>query len=177
VIDIPTALTELEATTLAQLAHGKNVLEVGSLLGFSTITMAATAEHVWSVDPHEGYPEDDPKPTFTTFIGNLQLYGVDERVTAIKDTDNWLLSPGQDLPVPIDFAFIDATGHYADTIRIMERAYELMHPDAQIMAVHDYGILAWPGAGEAVRDFCTQRGLNFGVVDTLALVRLGHPDD
>ncbi len=178
-IDIPTALTEVEAVALTQLAAGKRVLEVGSLLGFSTVTMARVAEHVTSIDPHEGYPVDNPRPTWPLFNGNLEHFGVADQVTAFKADDSMLLAYEvlEDGEEAFEFAFIDATGTYEDTIRIIERVVDVMHVDAPILAVHDYGIAAWPGAGEAVRDYCTQNLLNFGVVDTLALIRLGHPDD
>jgi predicted O-methyltransferase YrrM len=96
-------------------------------------------------------------------------------VDAYKDFDSVLVGDFQG--GPFDFAFIDATGEYADTIRIMERVTDHLVADNALMAVHDYGTMPWPGVGEAVRDYCTQRNLNFGIVDTLAIVRVGHPDD
>jgi hypothetical protein len=57
----------------------------------------------------------------------------------------------------------------------MERAAVHLHPDG-LLCVHDYDLPDWPGVGEAVRDYCTQTGSRFGVIDTLAIIRPAHPD-
>ncbi len=47
-------LTGPEARTLRRLATGKVVLEMGAFKGRSTVTLAETAKHVFSVDRHQG---------------------------------------------------------------------------------------------------------------------------
>lgn len=177
-IDIPTALSPIEADALAQLATAEHVLEVGSLLGFSTVTMAITAASVASVDPHDGYPADNPRPTWEPFLNNLFRFGVIDNVHPIRElaTRKTLSLLVDEFPAP-GFAFIDVDGTYENTIEVIEAVDSVMHVDSQFIAVHDYGLLDWPGAGAAVRDFCTQRGTNFGLIDTLALIRRTHPDD
>jgi hypothetical protein len=177
-LDIPTALSEPEAVALQQLAAGKRVLEVGALLGFSTVLMAQVAEEVVSVDPHDGYPAENPRPTWHEFNGNLLRFDVADRVVAYRDFYNGktaaLITDDHDAP---EFAFIDADGTYETTIMLIELVAEHMHADAPIIAVHDYNLPEWPGAGAAVRDYCTQTQTHFGLIDTLALIRLAHPDD
>lgn len=174
--DIPTALSPIEAHALTMLAEDKAVLELGSLLGFSTITMARVAERVLSIDPHEGYPAENPRPTWGKFNENLLAYEVADIVTAIKGDDSELWSAQVGDEAPFGFAFIDITGEYPDTFRALERVMPLMLVDA-LVAVHDYDLPEWPGAGEAVRDFCAQTGARFGIIDTLAIIRPAHPDD
>lgn len=168
-IDIPTALSEVEAVAIAQLASGRDVLEVGSLLGFSTVTMAMTANTVASFDPHDGYPEANPRPTWADFNANLLRYEVADVVTAYRDTHRGIPSAAQDHP-EWTFAFIDGPGTYHETFDILNTVVECTHPRA-LIAVHDYDLPEWPGAGEAVRDICTQSGMRFGLIDTIALIR------
>lgn len=183
-LDIPTALSEPEAVALQQLAAGKGVLEVGALLGFSTVMLAQVAEAVVSIDPHAGYPADNPRETWGPFNENLLRHGVAEKVTVLRDDDSVLLSLGTWLDgtefgnsLAIDLAFIDCDGTYPTTIRVIERVAPWLTVEGAIIAVHDYDLPEWPGAGEAVRDYCTQSGARFGVIDTLAIIRPAHPDN
>ena len=84
IIDIPTALSAVEADALRSLSTGKNVLEVGALLGFSTVVMGQVANTVVSVDPHDGYPAANPRPTLEPFIANLSRFDVLETVTWVQ---------------------------------------------------------------------------------------------
>lgn len=159
--DIPTAMTKAEATELYGLAHGRRVLEFGSLLGYSTVIMAQSARRVYAVDPHEGYPVDDPRPTLTPFLSNLERYGVRDRVVPI-------LGRGQDVaemfaPRQFDLIFIDITRCAAELI-------DLAHALApEVIAVHDYGIQRWDGATIAVRNYAHRVDRDFRLVDTLAI--------
>lgn len=175
--DIPTALSAPEAAALTQLADGKTVLEFGSLLGFSTITMARVAERVISFDPHSGYPAANPRDTWGPFNENLLRYGVADKVSAYRtDHRDLKLAMEDEGNDPILLAFIDCDGEYLTTIQVIEAAANWLHPDG-LIAVHDYDLPEWPGAGEAVRDYCTQTGARFGLIDTLAIIRPAHPDD
>lgn len=175
--DIPTALSNVEADALRSLSTGKNVLEVGALLGFSTVVMAQVANTVVSVDPHDGYPADNPRPTWEPFLQNLARYDVLETVTPYRTL---LSDPGTrgslDDHEPFEFTFIDADGTYQTTFAILDQAIRYADIDG-LIGVHDYDLPEWPGAGEAVRDWCTQTGSRFGVIDTIALIRPRHPDD
>ena len=160
---IPTAVTEAERRELRFLAENANVLEVGSLLGYSTIAMAQVARHVVSVDPHEGYPSDRPRPTLRPFLANLVEYGVRDRVTVCVGTHAdvlpWLARRAFHL------AFIDCTGERELTLDAMRAVVPLLRHSAAL-CVHDCGHPDWPGALEAVQEF----GRPYDLIDRLAVI-------
>lgn len=166
-IDIPTAVTERESLTLLRYAEGGEVLEVGSLLGYSTVRMARVARHVTSVDPHEDYPVDNPRPTLETFMHNLRRHGVRHKVSVVVETHDKVfprLAPAQ-----FDLIFIDATGEEYLTFAIMVGARRLLAPHG-VLCVHDCGHPDWPGALAAVehyRDIAADLG-SVTFVDRLA---------
>jgi predicted O-methyltransferase YrrM len=140
--DIPTALTYKEACILHKLAKGRRVIEFGSLLGFSTIILAQSAELVIAVDPHEGYPKENPRPTLSAFRHHLKVYQVDEKVIPILSTGQrvWPLLRSMDL------AFIDMDS-------IVDELLPTVFEHCSVVCVHDYGHDKWTGATEAVRKF------------------------
>lgn len=161
--DIPSAVTTLEREKLRHLARGKRVLEIGALLGHSTVALAKVAEHVVSVDPHRGYPQGNPRGTLYAFTANLWRAGVLDKVTVIVDTHDRalpLLAGGQ-----FDGVFIDCTGEYDLTVDVMAMSCRLLRHHGW-MAVHDCGHPDWPGALKAVEDF----GRPFTLVDRLAVI-------
>ncbi len=163
--DIATAMTRAEAEELARLADGKVVLEFGALLGFSTVVLAQTADMVYSVDPHFGYPLAAPRPTLTPFLANLERYGVTQKVVPI-------LSKAENILPIIDSKSIDLV--FIDITRCAEL---LLYESAQnikpkVIAVHDYGIPEWTGATEAVDKFSAETGKRFRLVGTLAIFEL-----
>lgn len=167
-IDIPTAVTNAEAVELSSLASGKTVLEAGALLGHSTVTLALTAKHVVSVDPHEGYPEHDPRPTLQPFLDNLTRCGVRDKVTVCIGTHEDVF-PYLDEDT-FDLVFLDLTGHYEDTWDAMQRAIPLLTVTG-VLAVHDCGHSEWPGVQQAVREFAEDVGGEPRLVDRLAVFR------
>lgn len=169
-LEIPTALTPDETTKLQEIAAGKYVLEVGALLGYSTIALAQVAEHVFSIDPHDGYPENDPRPTWGAYIDNLQRHRVSEKVTPIKARWQDVAENGG-LPVPYDVVFMDLTGRYEDTMALLMH----LHPEwgwrLKTIAVHDCGHPDWPGVDRAVAEFRDFIGMHatFEQVDRLGV--------
>ena len=163
--DIPTAVTERERSALQRHAAGRYVLEVGALLGFSTIAIAATALHVVSVDPHEGYPNGDSPETLSTFRANLSKYGVAHKVTPVIGTDGIL---PMFAPASFGMAFIDTSGEYEDTYRIIRTVVPLLAPES-VLAVHDCGNPDYPGALEAVEQFSREFGIIYRLTDRLAV--------
>ncbi len=80
---IPSAVTEAECHTLAALANGLNVLEVGSQYGRSTIALASTAARVYALDWHRGDPQAGQGDTLMQFWHNLLAYGVRDKVVPL----------------------------------------------------------------------------------------------
>lgn len=164
--DIPTALTDKEADELVRRAFGRSVLEIGALLGYSTVVLASAADRVISVDPHIGYPADDPRPTLNRFLRNLDRYGVRDTVTVMLGRDDEvlpLLAENQ-----FDLAFVDCTGEYDTTLNAMKRATQLLKKGGAL-AVHDCGHPDWPGANKAVLEFARVHELFFHLTDRLAV--------
>lgn len=157
--DIPTAVTYEEAMCLHSLAKGKRVLEFGSLLGFSTIILAQAAELVVAVDPHEGYPIADPKPTFTAFHQHLKTFGVEDKVIPIVTKGHKAI---EILKNTFDLCFIDMD---SETYALWNLADEL---GCEIIAMHDYGHPQWHGTTDAVTRL-TNTGVKFTHKGSLAI--------
>jgi predicted O-methyltransferase YrrM len=165
-VDIPSAVTPAEAATLDALAAGQIVLEVGALLGHSTVVLARSAKHVISIDPHEGYPAHDPRPTLGPFLSNLERWAVRDKVTVMLGTDADVLPYLQ--VRSFGLAFIDCTGEYQVTLDALRRCVPLLRHHAA-MAVHDCGHPDWPGALEAAETFALEQGRTFELVDRMAV--------
>jgi predicted O-methyltransferase YrrM len=136
--DITSAVTAEEAIALANLARGKTVLELGAHYGFSTIVLASVAEHVWSVDWHQGDPHAGEGDSWAPFNFNLIRYGVKDRVTVclgrFEDQVPDLARQG----VVTDGAFIDGMHDEESVSRDLALALLLVRPGGFI-AAHDYG--------------------------------------
>jgi hypothetical protein len=140
-IDIPTALTPEETVALTDLCRGRVVYEAGALLGYSSVAIAKCARQLTSVDPHDGYPQRAPRPTWHMFLHNLSRHGVAERVQAVRSTfQNALPPPGTQV------AWADLTGEGP----IMEQ-FLTMTTGVPVVALHDYG-RGGCGAATAVID-------------------------
>lgn len=165
---IPSALTYRESLALAALAAGKRVLEVGALLGYSTVLMARTARVVHSVDPHEGYPHNDPKPTLAPFMENIAP--VRNKVVVHVGYDSAVLPVFEHLTFGL--AFLDLTGLYDDTYAAMYRAWPLLTQPGGVLAVHDCGHADWPGVEQAIINFTYEQGVTYYTIDRLAVIPL-----
>lgn len=168
-IDIPTSMTEPEAKKLAELARGQQVLEIGSLLGYSTIMLARVATRVVAIDPHHGYPAADPKPTLAEYIDNLDRYGVRDKVTSILADARTVLPLLR--PTHFGLIFIDITRVASELIFLANNL------DPRYIALHDYGHPQWTGATEAVDLFFKMRSCPMEIVDTLAVLDVGSNRD
>jgi hypothetical protein len=154
-VDIPTALSLRETKLLKRLSIGKGVLEIGSLLGYSTVNIAKEARIVTSIDPHEGYPYDGAETTIHKFINNLAKYKVDN----VKVHKNMF----QDVELGNhDFAFIDLDGTYETTKSVLEYT-----KDIPLITIHDYGRQGCSGVAEAIRK---QGSKIIQVIDTTVII-------
>lgn len=158
---ISTSLTAQEAARLAELATGRCVIEVGSAYGFSTITMALTATHVTTIDPHSGY--GSLPDSLAQLQDNIAAYGVRSRIRVVRTTSDDYL-PGCS-PGAYGLVFIDGDHRY-DAVRAdLENAWDLLPPKG-VLAVHDVGEESCPDVQRAVLDkFDANRGAT--LTDTL----------
>ena len=161
---ILSSLTHTEAAVLAGLAAGKIVLEIGAAFGFSTITMAKTADYLVSVDFHEHMP------SLADMLANLLEYGVADRVRVLVDDSRIalpkLLSDGD----RFDLVFIDGDHSESGVRYDAELGCAILRPGG-LLAFHDYGEHQCPNVKPTVDSMfkCPT-----AVYDTLFIVR---PDD
>ncbi len=159
-LGIKTSVTRREGDELAKLAAGRLVVEVGSLLGYSTIKMAQVAQRVVAIDPHIDYPRYRPAATLREFMSNIYRHSVYSRVTP-------MLSVAQ-IVLPMlgraDISFIDATGEYDLT------KYCLENVKSPIITCHDYGRRSCAGATRAIDEFVRTYNKRCRVIDTLAVI-------
>ena len=106
--DLPMGfLSPVEAATLEKLAEGKRVLELGALLGRSTVCMARTAKLVVSVDRHTGATEIGHTNTLIEYWNNVR--GVPNIIPIVGDFgDVAQLLNGQQF----DMIFVDGSHDY-----------------------------------------------------------------
>ena len=135
---ISSAVTQEEAEALAELARGKTVLELGAHYGFSTIVLASVADHVWSVDWHQGDIHAGLADSWAVYSSNIVRYGMEDRVTIChgRFEDEVPLLAGEG--VTVDGAFIDGQHDVASVERDTALALTLIRPGGFI-SWHDYG--------------------------------------
>jgi len=156
-----------EGATLAKLARGKSVLEIGSYLGLSTVCLARTALRVTSVDPHDGRSTSSQGDTLPGFLGNLESHGVLDRVRCFPEPFGPAVVP--DLGT-FDLAFIDGD-HSAENVRAdASLALRLLTPDG-LLVFHDYASAVDPGVTAVVNEIVAAGGTLLSVVESLAVVR------
>ena len=136
--DIPTSVSHEELAELASLAEGKVVLEIGSLFGGSTVTMAQSAKRVYALDWHRGDIHHSPDTeTMFPFLENLIRWDVRHKVIP-------LIGRCEDvLPMlrlqSFDLVFVDGVHTKDGTYRDGGYALELVKPDG-VVAFHDWGV-------------------------------------
>lgn len=170
--DVEGWLTEAEGRALADLARGKEVLEIGSYCGRSTICMAQTAESVSAVDPFDGRGTPHPKGTYELFRANLKRYGVS--AATIIGTASELLHPKME--AVCDLVFIDGAHDY-DSVRADIRVAEHVLRPGGLIAFHDYRTAPgeadgrWdPGVTQAVDELLGRGARLLSRHDSLAVV-------
>ncbi len=136
--DVPAVdgwLTELEGRLLARLAEGKEVLEIGSWCGRSTIWLARTAKRVYAVDPFDSRSTlDFVRNTLDEFLANLRKYQVQDKVEYFVGESRDAL-PGA--PRQFDLVFIDGAHDRVHVEQDVLLCLRTLRPGA-LVAFHDY---------------------------------------
>lgn len=159
-----------EGAALQLAARGKTWLEIGSLLGRSTVCLAAVASRVVAVDPHDGSAirtKRKGQDTLAEFTANIRAAGVADRVTVIRarvqDVTLWPVGS-------FDGIFIDGEHTEAACARDLRIALSLLAAGG-VIAVHDYGPRSpHPGVTPAVDKFCTIENFRLNLIHTLAIL-------
>ena len=167
-------ITEDEAAELRRHATGKRCLEIGSAFGFSTLTLASVAEHVWAIDPHTAtvtpgnfdlHEQADmdrlSAGTLATLTANLAATGLTDRVTICQErSQDYLARESPD----VEFAFIDGDHTKDGCLTDLRNCARIM--ESGVICVHDYA--CEPGVREAVDEW----GGQHETVDSMAIITL-----
>lgn len=165
--DVDGWLTEGEGRALAEVALGRNVLEIGSYCGRSTICMAQTAKVVYAVDTFDGRATPAVRDTLDEFTENLGRYGVTGRVmVAVGDAADKVPTLGERMGA----AFIDGAHDYASVLRDAKLVAPLLTPGA-LVCFHDYQRAGNEGVTAAVDELLRRGAELVRVVDCLAVLR------
>lgn len=133
--DVSGWLEREEGECLAGLAKDKTVLEIGSYHGRSTICLARTAKRVHAIDWHKGDVYVGSKDTLGDLIGNLERYGVRDKVVLHVGSTKEI---GPVLGSAIfDLVFVDGGHDYNCAILDMQLAGRCVRPDG-VIVLHDW---------------------------------------
>jgi len=165
--DVVGWLSEGEGAELTRLAAGKNVLEIGSYCGRSTICLARFARSVGAVDTFDGRGTELGGDTEKVFRDNLHRYGVDRRVNVLKGAADRVIP---NLPQIFDLVFIDGSHDYESVKADIALSLSVLKPGG-LLAFHDYERDCDPGVTAAVNEFLSGGAELLGRTESLAVVR------
>jgi predicted O-methyltransferase YrrM len=162
---ILTSLTEAETATLAELAAGKRVLEIGAAFGYSTVVLGRAATSLISVDPHHAHNSHE------ILLSNLAGYnlsvGIDQRVEVLRATSQHALPMLAEDGCSFDLIFIDGDHTAAGVEHDIKWALELL-AEGGVIACHDVlETCCCPDVGPTVDLFLP----TFDLIDSMAVVR------
>ncbi len=167
--DVPSAVTEDECRTLAQMAEGRRVLEAGSQYGRSTIALASRAEVVHAVDWHGGDPWAGPGDSLAAFLANLDRHGVRARVVVHLGRFEDVAPAFRD--AYFGLVFVDGAHGYDDVRRDLE-LFGSKCAAGGFLALHDYA--RFEGVTRAADGWAAGRGVALRrVAESLAVAYVG----
>jgi len=166
-------LLEEEGRELARLAEGKNVLEIGSYCGLSTIWMARKAELVYCVDTFTNTDptgQTKPRDTLDIFKKNLKKYEI-SNVLYFKGSTTASLPTLKRFGPRFDMVFVDGA-HDVQSVRYdIIAALEVINPGGLIL-FHDYltDIAEHKGVAVAVDELLSAGAVLVRQFGTIAVV-------
>lgn len=156
---INTSLTEAETAELQRLAKDREVLEIGTAYGYSTVALAQVAKRVTAVDPHFTHG------SYEVALENLRAYGVADRVALIQTNSQHAMPALYYEGCRFDMVWIDGD-HTAEGVEHdVTWAIKLLRPDG-VIACHDYDEATCPGVQIALDELFGGPG---DLTDTLAV--------
>ncbi len=136
--DVDGWLEPWEGRLLAQLAKGKDVLEIGAYCGKATIWMAREAKSVFAVDTFDGRGTPEPRNTLAECQANMKKHGVQNKVMVIQgESKNIQLQPGTTSGTIFDLAFIDGAHDRSSVEADVAACLSRLKPGG-LIALHDY---------------------------------------
>lgn len=140
---INTSLTQAETAELQRLAAGKDVLEVGSAYGYSTVALALVAKAVDAVDPHLTHG------SHRHLVANLAGNGLRDKVRIHVGMSQEVLPRLYGQGRRFDLVWIDGDHTAPVVAHDVQWALELLRPGG-IIACHDHGEVTCPGVAVAL---------------------------
>lgn len=165
-VEVAGWLSEEEGRALGSLATGKDVLEIGSYCGRSTVCLAQTANSVDAVDTFDGRGTPAPADTLGLFQSALAEWGVQNRVTAHRGQSRQVVPTlGQ-----FDLAFVDGAHDLRSVLGDARLALGRLRPGG-LLCFHDYRNVTDPEVTEAVETLLATGAELLAVHGTLAVLR------
>jgi hypothetical protein len=129
-------MTEEEQLFLRRLAFQKDVCEIGSYEGLSTLNLAATARSVTCVDPFDARATfEKPHGTLDAFLENIRNGGVEDKILVRQGLSADVMPTlGRDF----DLIFIDGDHSYEAVKLDIQLALPCLR-EGGLLAFHDYG--------------------------------------
>lgn len=169
-LDVYGWLTDAEGSELALQATNREVLEIGSFCGLSTIWMGRTAQHVHTIDPHDGRATTlSPVNTLELLQENVFKYGLRSKVSIYQGTGKEIVPK---MFRKFDMVFIDGDHSEQAVEEDIRMVLPCMNPGG-LLCFHDYRSPQDPGVSLAVDRFLASgKGKLIKQVDFLAVVQL-----
>lgn len=162
--DIESLCSKAELEYIQRVCQERDVLEIGSYLGASTIAIARVAHSVVSIDWHKGGDTLGSRDTLCDFWQNLRRYGVEENVMVVVGTSAGVL-PRLNSCIA-DIAFVDACHTRRQPYLDLFNAWHCLGAYPEYL-VHDFHE-SWPDVVNGVTEFATKFKLTtVAIVDTL----------
>lgn len=152
-----------EGRLLGEVSEGKDVLEIGSYAGRSSICIARKANSLHCCDYFDGRGTAVPEQTFDAFMANITKYGVLEKITVL-DPDKQFARDAYDV------VFIDGDHSKESVEADIERSLPALR-DGGLLVFHDYQSPVDPGVTEAVDDLLASGAELLDQRESLAVVR------
>jgi hypothetical protein len=164
---------DIEGELLADLVKDKEVLEIGSYCGLSTIWALRAAAKVSCVDTFDGRGTPFPEDTFNEFCGNLERWCPDkctsEHLVIYRNEVAYTLSKLAEKGIKYDLVFIDGAHDRESVERDAEASLKVLKPDG-LLAFHDFGSEAHPAVTEVVRGLLDKGAELLAVSGILAVI-------
>ncbi len=147
------------------------ILELGSFLGRSTVTMAfachKTRRHIYAVDTFEGNDDDfisgrnevywQGNSFLETFKDHLRRDDLLQYVTALQ---GWTHEIAKHWTMQVDMIFIDAGHTYEAVLQDVDNYFKFVKPGG-VVALHDV-TPSWPGVERVWQEVVALRLENIG---------------
>ena len=167
-------MTRRELNFLYDGVEGRQVCEIGSMLGMSSFVMAHNCRSITCIDTWGESPYDHIKDErtrrvntaideqirkslhdkpYTIFLNNMSDVSIGDRVRSFVGASSDVARELQD--GEFDFLLVDGDHSYMGVLNDLLSYREKVRPQG-IIVLHDYGNPEWPGVEDAAHEFLGQ---------------------